>query len=156
MKKVLIALDYDQSSEKVLAHGYELAKAMDSEITLLHVISDPVYYSTSDYSPILGFSGFSDATAISLENEMELKQSAEDFLNHNKSQLKDWNVQILVKEGDFAECILEAANETMADVIVIGSHSKRWLEGVFSVTITEKVLNDSSVPLYIIPTKKED
>ena len=41
MKKVLIALDYDKTSKKVAAAGYTMAKAMNAEVILLHVISDP-------------------------------------------------------------------------------------------------------------------
>ena len=54
LKKVLIALDYDKSAQKVAAAGYEMAKAMNAEVVLLHVISDPVYYASVEYSPIMG------------------------------------------------------------------------------------------------------
>ena len=38
--------------------GYSFAKAMGAEVILLHVISDPVYYSSPEYSPIMGFTGY--------------------------------------------------------------------------------------------------
>ena len=57
MKKVLIALDYDPTAQKVAETGNLLAGSMNAEVILLHVISDPVYYSSMDYSPIMGFSG---------------------------------------------------------------------------------------------------
>ena len=44
LKKILIALDYDPTAKKVAEAGYTLAVAMNAEVTLLHVISDPVYY----------------------------------------------------------------------------------------------------------------
>jgi nucleotide-binding universal stress UspA family protein len=47
LKKVLIALDYDPTAQKVAETGYSLAKAMGAEVILLHAISDPVYYSSS-------------------------------------------------------------------------------------------------------------
>jgi nucleotide-binding universal stress UspA family protein len=47
LKKVLIALDYDPTAQKVAETGYSLAKTMGAEVILLHVISDPVYYSSS-------------------------------------------------------------------------------------------------------------
>jgi hypothetical protein len=49
MKKVLIALDYDPTAQKVAESGYALA-AMGAEVVLLHVLSDPVY--SSQYSPV--------------------------------------------------------------------------------------------------------
>ena len=41
-KKVLIALDYNPTAQKVAEVGFSMAKSMNAEITLLHVISDPV------------------------------------------------------------------------------------------------------------------
>ena len=58
MKKVLIALDYNPTAQKVAEAGFSMAKAMNAEVILLHVISDPVYYSSTEYSPIMGFNGF--------------------------------------------------------------------------------------------------
>jgi nucleotide-binding universal stress UspA family protein len=154
MKKVLIAIDYNPTAEKVAQTGYEMAKAMDAETTLLHVISDPIYYSTAEYSSIMGFTGYSDITTLSLENAIELKKYTQDFLNHTKMHLKNDDIQTLIKEGDFADSILEAAKEIKADIIVLGSHSRRWLEDVFLGSVTEKVLKKSKIPLFIIPTKK--
>jgi nucleotide-binding universal stress UspA family protein len=64
MKKVLIALDYDPTAQKVAETGHEMAKAMNAQTILLHVISDATYYSYLDYSPIMGFAGFSGVDAI--------------------------------------------------------------------------------------------
>jgi nucleotide-binding universal stress UspA family protein len=43
-----------------------------------------------------------------------------------------------------------------ADVIVIGSHSRKWLENIVMGSVTEKVLHHTSIPLLIVPTKKRD
>jgi nucleotide-binding universal stress UspA family protein len=60
VKTVLIALDYDPTSQKIAEDGFSLAKAMSAEVILLHVITDSTYYSALEYSPIVGFWGFSD------------------------------------------------------------------------------------------------
>ena len=61
----------------------------------------------------------------------------------------------MVAEGGFAETILKSADEVHADIIVIGSHSQKWLENILMGSVTEEVLKASSIPLYIIPTKKD-
>lgn len=58
MKKILIALDYDPTAQKITAAGYELAKAMNAQSILLHVTSYATYYSSLNYSPIIGFDSF--------------------------------------------------------------------------------------------------
>ena len=59
----------------------------------------------------------------------------------------------MVEEGDFAEVILKTARHIHADIIVMGSHSRRWLDKILMGSVTEKVLHRTSIPLFIIPTK---
>ena len=76
MKKILIALDYDPTAQKIAEAGYSLATAMAAEVVLLHVISDPVYYSSRDYSPIMGFNGYMDMDPIQMDSIEGLKDAS--------------------------------------------------------------------------------
>jgi nucleotide-binding universal stress UspA family protein len=155
-KKVLIALDYNPTAQRVAEVGFSMAKAMNAEVTLLHVISDPVYYSTTEYSPIMGFGGYMDVGPTQFGSVDALKKATQHFLNKSKNHLGDKSIQTLVKEGDFAESILTTAKELHADIIVMGSHSRKWLENILMGSVTEKVLHNTSIPLFIIPTKKQN
>jgi nucleotide-binding universal stress UspA family protein len=156
MKKVLIALDYDKSARKVAAAGYEMAKAMNAEVVLLHVISDPVYYSSVEYSPIMGLTDSLGVDPLKFDGTDRLKEVSQHFLDETKKHLGDETIQTRLKEGDFADSILAAAKEMHADVIVMGSHSRKWLENIVMGSVAEKVLRHTSVPLFIVPTKKRD
>ena len=156
MAKVLIALDYDPTAKKVAEAGFLLAKSMGAEVVLLHVILDAVYYSSSEYSPIVGFTGNVATVPVQLDNVDELKNLSQNFLDKFKKQLGDETIQTLVAEGDFAESILKAAKDTHSDVIVMGSHSHKWLENIVMGSVAEKVLRNSLLPLFIIPTKKRN
>jgi nucleotide-binding universal stress UspA family protein len=134
--------------------GFTIAKSMNAEITLLHVISDPVYYSSTEYSPIMGFNGFIDLSPMQPDNIGGLKQAALNFLDKSRHHLGDKSIQTIIKEGDFADSILKTAKELHADIIILGSHSRKWLENVVMGSVTEKVLRHTSIPLFIIPTKK--
>jgi nucleotide-binding universal stress UspA family protein len=155
MKKVLIALDYDPTAQKVAEFGFAMAKAMNAEIALLHVISDPVYYSSVNYSPIMGFTGFMDMDPQQLNINEELKKASQHFLEKSKHHLGDKTIETLVKEGDCADSIIKTAEELHADIIVMGSHSQKWLENIIMGSVTEKVLHHTSIPLFIIPTKQK-
>ena len=154
MKKVLIALDYNPTAQKVAETGYKLAKSLNAKVFLLHVITDPVYYSTTEYSPIMGFEGFINMAPTVLENTEGLKSSSLQYLEKSKQHLGDETIQTMVKEGEFAETILETAKELHADIIVLGSHSQKWLENIIMGSVAEKVLKNTSIPLFIIPTRK--
>jgi nucleotide-binding universal stress UspA family protein len=155
MKKVLIALDYDPTAQKVAEKGFALAKTMGAEVILLHVIIDPVYYASTEYSPIMGFTGI-DMAPLQLNSVEGLIKASQYFLDKSKRHLGDETIQTLVKEGDFAESILKTAKETHADIIVMGSHSRKWLEKIVMGSVTEKVLNLTTTPLFIVPTKKHN
>jgi nucleotide-binding universal stress UspA family protein len=155
VKKVLIALDYDPTSQKVAEKGFALAKTMGAEVILLHVITDPIYYSSPEYSPIMGFTGLNMAP-LQLDNIDGLKKASAYFLEKTKKHLGDETIQAIVQEGDFAESILKTAKENHADLIVMGSHSHKWLEKIVMGSVTENVLNHTTIPLFIIPTKKHN
>ncbi|MFA6127522.1 MAG: universal stress protein [Bacteroidales bacterium] len=154
MKKVLIALDYDPTAQKIAETGFSLAKSMNAEVTLLHVISDPVYYATRDYSPIMGFNGYMDMGAIQKDTIEGLQEASNHFLEKTRIHLGDDSIKTIIKEGEFATAILKTAKEIHADIIVIGSHSQKWLEKIVMGSVTEKVLNNTSIPLFVVPTKK--
>lgn len=155
MKKVLIALDYNPTAQKVAEEGFSIAKSMNAEVILLHVISDPVYYSSTEYSPIMGFTGYNDMGTLQLDSVDGLKKASQHFLDKSVQHLGDKAILTLIKEGDFAESILAAAKEVHADIIVLGSHSRKWLENILIGSVTEKVLRHTSIPLLIVPTKQE-
>lgn len=154
MKKVLIALDYDPSAQKVAEAGFALAKAMKAEVTILHVMTDPVYYSSREFSPIVGYAGYSEISPMQLDNNEALMKVSQHFLDKFKHHLGDQTIQTRVEEGEYAESILKAAKEIHADIIVLGSHSHKWLENFILGSVTEKVLHQTTIPLFIIPIKK--
>ena len=155
MKKILIALDYNPTAQKVAEVGFSMAKSMNAEIVLLHVITDPVYYSTLGYSPIMGFNGFVNTSPTVLDID-GLKNVSLEYLDKSRQHLGDKTIETMVEEGDFAETILETAKKVHADFIVVGSHSQKWLENILMRSVTEKVLNLTSIPLFIVPTKKNN
>ena len=155
MKKLLIALDYDPTAQKVAEEGFSLAKTLNAEVILLHIIKDPVFYTPRIYSPIMGYNGYVDVSPTVLNSAEGLKNASLDYLDKTREHLGDKSIQTLVKEGDIAETILETAVELHSNIIVIGSHSQKWLENILMGSVTESVMNHSSIPLFIIPTRKQ-
>ena len=154
VKKVLIALDYNPTAQKVAEEGFSMAKAMKAEVILLHVIVDPLYYSSEEYSPIMGFNDYMDIGLSQSDSVNELKKAPLQFLDKTKHHLGDKSIQTKVEEGDFAESILKTAKNLHAYIIVMGSHSRKCLENILMGSVTEKVLQHTSIPHFIIPTKK--
>ena len=155
MKKILITLDYDPSAQKVAEEGFSLAKTMKAKVMLLHVLSDPAIYASMEHITIMGFAGHIETSLIQLTNVDELKIAAQLYLDKLKHYLGDDSIKTLVKEGDFADSILKTAEELHADIIVMGSHSRRKFDEIIMGSVTENVLYHTSVPLFIVPTKQK-
>jgi nucleotide-binding universal stress UspA family protein len=156
MKKILIALDYNPTAQHILEAGYELARSMGAEVILMHVVADYTYYSSLDYSPILGFDQFSNLGAMQLDSVTQLENAANEYLEHMKSQLGDPSTKTLIKDGDAGEAIVEASDNLGVNVVVLGSHSRRGLDKILMGSVAEKVLRKSKIPLYIIPVSEKD
>jgi len=130
-----------------------MAKDMNAEITLLHVISDPVYYSSEEYSPIMGFNGFMETGQLQLNSIDSLEKASLHYLDKSRLHLGDKDIKTILKHGDIAVSILKTAKDLHSDIIVMGSHSRRRLDEILMGSVTEKVLHHSDIPLFIIPTK---
>ncbi len=151
MKKVLITLDYNPSSEKVVNMGYELAKMMNAEVCLFHVLAEVRYYGMQ-YEPFMGYEGY--AFPVDYKIQEEFVKVAQDYLNKTKAHLKGDNISTHLEEGDTANNILKYAEEWKADLIVMGTHSHSTLEKIFLGTVASSVLEHTTVPVYMVPTGK--
>lgn len=148
MKKVLIALDYNPNSEKVVMMGYELAQLLQAEVCLFHVLADVRYYGMQ-YEPFMGYEGY--AFPVDFRIQEEFVNVAQDYLNKTKQHLKGTNITTHLAEGDTAKKILEHAEDWRADVIVMGTHSHSTLEKIFLGTVASSVLENTKVPVYMVP-----
>ena len=156
MKKILIALDYDSSAQKIAESAYELVKGMNAQAILLHVISDASHYASVNYSPVMGFDMFNSMDMMQPDSTENLKKAAKQYLLKTIEHLGDGTIQVIVKEGDYGDMILDTAKELGVDIIVMGTHSRHGLDKLLMGSVAEKVLHKTTVPLYIIPVKKEE
>lgn len=151
---ILIALDYNHSAQKIAETGFAFTDSMDAEITLLHVVRDAAYYASPQYSPIMGFGFNNSAAMVQMDTLAEIKEAAQQFLDHSKKHLGDEAIHTLVKEGDTAQAILDAAHETKADFIVMGTHSRKGIDKLLMGSVAESVLRHTTIPVFIIPIRK--
>lgn len=144
IKKVLIALDSGPTSLKVAEAGFLMAKSMGADVILLHVIINLLTYSLI----------FLKMDSFDVESLDEMKVSSKKFLENTSISYGGRIIQTIVKQGDFAVSLINAANEMTADIIIMGSHSSKWLEEVVMGRVTNELLQQTKIPILIIPTKK--
>lgn len=152
MKKVLIALDYNPVAEQIAEAGYALAKKLNCEVCLVHVMADMSYYEIS-YSEFMGYIPVApDIEALQQKETMQ--QLSEKLVKRAVEYLKDPNIKTHVAQGKPAEAILNYAEEWGADLIVMGTHSHSTLEKIFLGTVASTLIEKTKVPVHLIPVKR--
>jgi len=146
MKRILIAVDFHPSSLKVIEAGLLMAKTMEAKVTLLYVKIKLVNYSLI----------YKKVGSIKLDSMTDLELAAHSFLEKSKHKIDENIIETIVKEGDFAEFVINTAKEMSVDMIVIGSHNSKWVDEIVMGRITNESLQQTSIPLLIIPTRKND
>ena len=149
MKKILIAVDFTPAAQKVAETGYAVAKAMQAEVALVHVIADAAWYA-AEYSPIMGYVGGYTAGTVALVDD--IKKEAENFLSASVKHLDDNNITTAVLEGEIIDALLKYSTDWNADLIVLGSHSHHGLDRIFGTDTAHHILKHSKIPLLTIPT----
>jgi len=143
---VLIALDYDHTALNVTDVGFTFAKAMGAEVVLLHVVLNLMTYSLT----------YLKMDSLCSESVKKLKLASQNFLHKPKLNNQNNMTHTVAKQGNFAVSLLDSAKEMAIDIIVMGSHSSMWLEEVVMGRVTNEVLQQTTIPLLIIPTRKLD
>ena len=152
MKKVIIALNYTPAAQKVAETGYAIAKGLQAELTIVHVITEAAYYAM-DYSPIMGYTG--GYTTGAAEVVADINTEAANFLAATVKHLGDNTIKTQTLDGDTAEAILQFSKDNNADLIILGSHSHHGLDRLFGTDVAHYLLQHSAIPILAIPTDEK-
>lgn len=139
-KKILVPLDGSPLAESVLPHAEALAKSEGAEIVLVRVAVTPARYIFA-HNPAEG------------NNIIHMiEKETEDYMKAEVAKLQNEGVKVtgITCEGAAPDKILEAAEETHADMIAMSTHGysgvKRWLMG----SVADRVVHYSHIPVMLI------
>lgn len=132
--KILIPVDGSACSQEALREGLMLAKALDSDVVLLHVVEEPMPLVTDGF---VYPSGLYEAVREAGE---EVLRSAKDEADAREVEA----VARLVERGRPAVAIVDAARD--ADLVVIGTHGRRGFDRFVFGSVAESVLRRCPVP----------
>jgi universal stress protein A len=129
-RHLLLAVDFEPHSEPVVARAQHLRRLLNARLTLLHVIehSPP----GMEYMP-LGYSG-ELALPDNLSLEEELLTVAKGQMDALGEQLEVAATDRLIRVGSIGHLIDEVAAELGVDLVIMGSHSRHGLLGLFGST----------------------
>lgn len=145
LSRILITLDGSELAEKALQPGLEVARRLDSHVTLLRVVPD-IDYDPADMAYLDEIErGLGDSVQDAVEEEVErylggvIRQYAPDLKVHTRLWI-----------GSPAQSILDYADLHDINLIVMATHGRtglrRWVYG----GITEKVLRSSNSSMLVV------
>jgi nucleotide-binding universal stress UspA family protein len=143
MKKILVPIDFTETSENAFVYALEMAKSHEAELILLHAFELPIV--DSQVTPI----NFAEIyTSLELANTNQF----EDELQKLNAIAKGHNAENIVlshimMDGDLLFCVKEVIKQENIDFVVMGTKgASGWFES-FIGTNTCSIISDVWVPV---------
>jgi nucleotide-binding universal stress UspA family protein len=134
-RRVLVAADLSQASGPTIGLAERFARLVGAELRILTV-----------FEPLPNVPG------VPPMDPNEYFALAEELLEHEVwPRVKTPNVEKIVRHGYVVDTLIREATEWKADVLVVGSHGKRWAQRVLLGSVTERLLNQLPTSLLVAP-----
>ena len=139
--KILTAIDFSENSELAFDYAVAMATQFNSELTILHVINEPVDL-RGFYVPHISFE--------QLEKEIEegAAKMMETFCSTKLGSFS--NYQSVIVSGIPYEEITRKADEIGASLIILGTHGRTGLDHILFGSTAERVVRSAACPVMTI------
>jgi nucleotide-binding universal stress UspA family protein len=146
--RILIPADGSKNSENAAKVGIELAKLSGGKAIIVYVADTGKYISSTGFIPPFG--GISPDVVDNIVTSIRDAGEKATLQVNELARESGVTSERLIVEGDPASEILRIAEESKADVIVMGSIGKTGLEKFLMGSVAEKVVRNSKLPVIIV------
>lgn len=141
-KRILVPIELNRYSNMVVSKAVDWAKLHHSKLYFVYV------YPEND-KEMMDMPG---ATAISSETIINrLKNKLETYVKNRSAEVP---YQTVFKVGDFETEILQAQEQTNADLLMMRAYTEGPSGDIVNKSNTESLLHQSDLPLYLIKKKQ--
>jgi manganese transport protein len=135
-RKILVALENSNADQTLLPHVSELARALDSELLLVHVADGWVARNF-------------DLLKLAESDEMKADRK---YLDETAAQLRSGGLLVSahLALGDPPTEILKAAGAGHCDLIAMTSHGHRLIGDIIFGSTIHEVRHKSSIPILVV------
>ena len=134
LKHILVAVDFDETSDKALAYARSLAKNFGAQLHLMHVMENQFLRPLAN-----------DPHDV----EVGIGRRLADRLTADE-RASTHAVAVLRTSDAPAEAIVKYAGEQPIDLIVIGTHGRSGITHVLMGSVAEKVVRGAPCPVLIV------
>ncbi len=132
----------------------ELARLLDAELFVLHVIPPAPTATVAPVDPMTGLSGFAPYTLYDPQVEANMEEAEEHAFKGFLLDRFTIPVHAGIRKGDPAPLILEDADEHDVDYIVVGKRRHGRLESLFVGSTAQDVIKKSRRPTIVLPVEE--
>lgn len=139
--KIVVAIDFSESSECAFDYALTLATQFNAELTIIHVINEPVDL-RGFYVPHISFE----------QLEKEIEDSAVKMMDtFCSSKLGNFtNYKSTIVTGIPYDEITAAAARIEASLIVLGTHGRTGLDRILFGSTAERVVRSATCPVLTV------
>jgi len=154
IKKILYATDLSENARYAFGYALALARRFDAGITVLHVLEELSPTALLIVGDIIGEKRWSKLKDEKQSKVIEeLRRRLEDFCQSFTAEVPECPrllERTVVTTGHPVDRILEHAEKTDADVIVMGSRGQGMLAEVVIGSTSRRVLRRGKVPVMVV------
>ena len=138
MKKILVATDASEYSQRALETALELARKFNAEVELLYAMHKPLVYDSS--------------VNIYVISPEQVRQEGAFVLKATIDGVNISGVTLIKKEiqGKPADVILKEVEDKNIDLVVMGSHGYGSMIGSVLGSVSQSVVNMAKCPVLIV------
>lgn len=154
VKKILYATDMSENARFAFSYAASLADRYDAQVTVLHVLED---VSTAFSMHISSYMGEQEWAQLQVEKESALldtiTERLNDFCNVARDEMKECKFiveKIMAVKGVPAEEILNQAETTDSDLIVMGTRGYGVFKDALMGGTARRVVRRSPIPVMVV------
>ena len=134
--RILVAIDGSESAKKAFTKSLFLALKCNAKLDLVHVVPCEL--------------GGDSATTFELIEQLQAKAGI--ILEECRKEAIKNNIQIeiMLKQGDPAQIIIEIANSQNYDLIIMGSRGMSAFKELLLGSVSLKVMHHASCPVMVV------
>ena len=162
IKKILYATDLSETAAHAYAYAVSLANLYDAGIAMLHVLGE---FSGQEFVVnMIPAAAWEDIKAKHYaearsnligkkRDNVAIREVLEAFSGQARAEVDDQDAasdEILIKNGNPAEVIVETAQELNCDLIVMGTHGQGAIADILIGSTAKRVVGKSPIPVLVV------
>lgn len=152
MKKILVAVDGSKSSQKAAQRAAEIAEAMETDVTLIHVYTETAQIPVNQFNEVASYLSAETLENIMKDQEDTIIAKRQKILNQDAEIFEEKGVtpNKLLVHGDPADTVCEYAEENDFDLIIVADKGHGKVERFLLGSISDKIVRHSKKSVMVV------